>query len=60
MKARGELTAEADPARLAKTMIAALQGGLLLARTYRGVDLIRSTLDAAYAALRTDAAPGSA
>jgi AcrR family transcriptional regulator len=52
MKARGELTVEADPTRLARTMIAALQGGLLLARTYQDVDLIRSALQAAYAGLR--------
>jgi TetR/AcrR family transcriptional regulator, transcriptional repressor for nem operon len=53
MKDRGELNAEADPARLARTTIAALQGGLLLARTYRDVDLVRSALDAAYAGLRS-------
>jgi TetR/AcrR family transcriptional regulator, transcriptional repressor for nem operon len=53
MKDRGELTGEADPARLARTTIAALQGGLLLARTYRDVDLVRSALDAAYAGLRS-------
>jgi TetR/AcrR family transcriptional regulator, transcriptional repressor for nem operon len=53
MKDRGQLTAEADPVRLARTTIAALQGGLLLARTYRDVDLVRSALYAAYVGLQS-------
>jgi AcrR family transcriptional regulator len=57
MKDRGELTAEADPMRLARTTIAVLQGGLLLGRTYRDVDLVHSALDTAYAGLRSYARP---
>ncbi|GAA4234768.1 AcrR family transcriptional regulator [Streptosporangium album] len=55
MRDRGELTAEADPVRLARMTIATLQGGLLLARTYRDADLVHSTLEAAYAGLRSHA-----
>lgn len=60
MKARGDLTAEADPGRLAVLTIAALQGGMLLARTHRNVDLLRHTLDGAIAILRSNAPAQSA
>lgn len=53
LRDRGELKPDADLDRLAKTTIAALQGGLLLARTYRDVGLVEAMLDAAYANLRT-------
>jgi AcrR family transcriptional regulator len=53
MQARGELRADADPDRLAVATIAILQGGLLLARTYKDIDVVRDTLDAAYAHLRS-------
>lgn len=56
MRERGELRPDADPERLALTTVAALQGGILIARTYREVDLVRSALDAAYAYLRAHAA----
>ncbi len=45
MHARGELRGEADPERLALTLLAAVQGGLLLARTRREVAPLRIALD---------------
>ena len=49
MRTRGELLEAADPDRLAAMLIAALQGGMLLARTKRDVtvleDVVRATLD---------------
>lgn len=52
LRARGELAATADPERLARATIAALQGGLLMARTYGEVSALTDALDAAYAGLR--------
>ncbi|WP_261556212.1 TetR/AcrR family transcriptional regulator [Frankia tisae] len=45
MRARGELRGEADPDRLAVTLLAAVQGGLLLAQTRREVAPLRIALD---------------
>jgi TetR/AcrR family transcriptional regulator, transcriptional repressor for nem operon len=56
MQRRGELRADADPGRLGLTTIAALEGGLLLARTYKDAGLLHDALDAAYAYLRSFAA----
>ncbi|WP_338889472.1 TetR/AcrR family transcriptional regulator [Rhodococcus sovatensis] len=52
MTERGELEVEADPAALADTLIAALQGGMLLARIAGDVQPLRDVLDAAVAAIR--------
>ena len=49
---RGELVAEADPNRLASTVIAALQGGMLLARVRGDIAPLRDTLEGAVAQLR--------
>lgn len=51
MQERGELVAEADPARLATTVIAALQGGMLLARVRGDIMPLRDALDSAVAEL---------
>lgn len=44
MKDRGELTDDADPARLAAMLIASLQGGMLLARVRKDVTILRDSL----------------
>jgi AcrR family transcriptional regulator len=49
---RGELVADADPGRLASTVIAALQGGMLLARVRGDIAPLRDTLEGAVAQLR--------
>ena len=49
---RGELVAEADPNRLASIVIAALQGGMLLARVRGDIAPLRDTLEGAVAQLR--------
>jgi TetR/AcrR family transcriptional repressor of nem operon len=49
---RGELVADADPSRLASTVIAALQGGMLLARVRGEIAPLRDTLEGAVAQLR--------
>ena len=49
MQARGELTAGADPRRLAAAVFASVQGGLLLSKTYKDPRYLRDALDAAYA-----------
>jgi TetR/AcrR family transcriptional regulator, transcriptional repressor for nem operon len=48
---RGELAAEADPARLATMAIAALQGGMLLARVRGDITPLRDAIDGAIAEL---------
>ncbi|UVS80066.1 Transcriptional regulator AcuR [Actinokineospora sp. UTMC 2448] len=52
LRDRGELAADADPARLARATIGALQGGLLMARTYEDPRALSDALDGAYAGLR--------
>jgi len=49
---RGELVADADPNRLASTVIAALQGGMLLARIRGDIAPLRDTLEGAVEQLR--------
>jgi TetR/AcrR family transcriptional regulator, transcriptional repressor for nem operon len=49
---RGQLVADADPRRLASSVIAALQGGMLLARVRGDIAPLRDTLEAAVAQLR--------
>jgi TetR/AcrR family transcriptional regulator, transcriptional repressor for nem operon len=56
MHDRGELVPEADPDALAGALLAALQGGLLLAQTLRRVDPLRDSLQAAVAHLESFAA----
>ena len=46
MKDRGDLVHTAKPARLAAMVIAALQGGMLLARVRGNVTVLRDTLTA--------------
>lgn len=53
---RGDLVATADPDALADALLAALQGGLLLAQTLRRADPLRDSLQAAVAHLKTFAA----
>jgi TetR/AcrR family transcriptional regulator, transcriptional repressor for nem operon len=49
---RGELVANADPRRLATTVIAALQGGMLLARVRGDIAPLRDTLEGTVVQLR--------
>lgn len=49
---RGELDPVANPDRLAASLIAAMQGGYLLAAVHGRIDIIRDVLDDAIAALR--------
>jgi TetR/AcrR family transcriptional regulator, transcriptional repressor for nem operon len=56
MRERGELREDADPAHLALATLAALQGGLLLAKTRRHSDPVRVALDAAIGHIRSFAA----
>ena len=49
---RGELDSDADPDRLAASLLAALQGGYLLASVHGRIEIIRDVLDDAVAALR--------
>lgn len=51
----GELAAAADPERLATALMAALQGGLLLARTTRDVQRLEVALDVALGYVRAHA-----
>ncbi len=53
MWARGELAPAADPATLAATTLASIQGGLLLTQTRRSARPLRLALDAALAYLRS-------
>jgi len=52
MRQRGDLRADADPARLATATLASIQGGLLLSRTRRDPGQLRIALDAAFVHLR--------
>jgi TetR/AcrR family transcriptional regulator, transcriptional repressor for nem operon len=52
MQDRGQLVADADPHRLASTVIAALQGGMLVARIRGDIAPLRDTLEGAVAQLR--------
>ncbi|MGH2821372.1 MAG: TetR/AcrR family transcriptional regulator [Actinomycetota bacterium] len=53
MRGRGELVQSADPQELATAVFAAMQGGLLLAKTSQNSEPLRITLDAALAHLRS-------
>ena len=52
LKTRGVLRADADSRALARGLLAALQGGYLLAKTARDVNLMRVALDMAIAQIR--------
>jgi TetR/AcrR family transcriptional repressor of nem operon len=49
---RGELDSDANPDRLAASLLAALQGGYLLASVHGRIQIMRDVLDDAVAALR--------
>ena len=49
---RGELDSDANPDRLAASLLAALQGGYLLASVHGRIEIMRDVLDDAVAALR--------
>ncbi len=53
MRARRELAARADPDRLAEATLAAIQGGILLARTKKNLQPLRNALAAAMVYLRS-------
>jgi AcrR family transcriptional regulator len=55
LKARGRLRARADTRALATATLAAIQGGLLLSKTFRDPTPLRRALDSAYLALRSSA-----
>ena len=52
LRANGVLTQDADPRALASGLLAALQGGYLLAKTARDVNLMRVAVDMAIAQIR--------
>ncbi|MEO3928509.1 hypothetical protein ABGB07_32275 [Micromonosporaceae bacterium B7E4] len=56
MRENGELAVDADPARLATGLTAALQGGSLLARTNRDVAPLGAALDLALSYVRSHSA----
>jgi hypothetical protein len=53
MRAGGLLRADADPQRLAMSIFAALQGGLLLTQTMRSIEPLEAALDGALAAMKS-------
>ena len=55
LQARGELRDDADPAALAATTMALIQGGLLLTQVRRDPQQLRAALDGALTLLRTEA-----
>ena len=56
MRARGGLTPDADPGRMAAATMSSLQGGLLLTQVHRDPERLRMALDGALAMLRGSAA----
>ena len=56
MRAAGILRPDADPERLALSIFAALQGGLLLTQTMHSLEPLDAALDGALATLRAAAA----
>ncbi|TGD84417.1 TetR/AcrR family transcriptional regulator [Mycolicibacterium sp. CH28] len=59
MRDRGQLRRTAEPQRLARSLIAALQGGMLLARIHGDVQILRDSIDGALAVVRSHAATKS-
>lgn len=56
MRENGELAVDADPARLATGLTAALQGGSLLAKTNRDIARLEAALDLALSYVRSHSA----
>lgn len=56
MRAQGELRADADPGRLASVLLAAFQGGMLLAQAEHSVAPLSAALDGAVAYISSFAA----
>jgi TetR/AcrR family transcriptional repressor of nem operon len=56
MKERGDLTAAADPEALAQSLLAAMQGGMLLTQTLRDTAPLRASLEAVLTYIGTYAA----
>jgi hypothetical protein len=56
MRTNGELAVDADPARLATGLTAALQGGSLLARATRDTGRLEAALDVALSQVRSHSA----
>ncbi|MBB5790302.1 hypothetical protein [Jiangella mangrovi] len=56
MRENGELAADTDPARLATSLAAALQGGSLLARASRDITQLEAALDLALSCVRSRSA----
>ncbi|GLZ48895.1 transcriptional regulator [Actinomycetospora sp. NBRC 106375] len=59
MQEKGELDDDADPAALARGLMAALQGGLLLAQAKRDADSLAIALDMALAHIRARTTPSA-
>lgn len=59
MRRLGRLSAEAEPARLATLLLAAFQGGMLLAQVARDITPLRDALLAAIDHVRTFAVPSA-
>lgn len=59
MQARGKLDERAEPRHLGAAVLASLQGGLLLSKTYKNPQYLRDALDASYAHLRSFGPPPS-
>lgn len=57
MRERGDLTPQADPGRLTYVLLAAFQGGMLLAQAARDVEPLRAALDGALAHVESFATP---
>ncbi|NTY62376.1 TetR/AcrR family transcriptional regulator [Mycolicibacterium sphagni] len=57
MHDRGQLRRSAQPQRLARSLMAALQGGMLLARIHGDVKILQDSVDSALAGVRSKAAP---
>jgi TetR/AcrR family transcriptional repressor of nem operon len=53
MRDRGELRADVDTESLALSMLASVQGGLLLSQTRRDSTAVRTAVDMSIAYLRT-------
>lgn len=56
MRENGELAVDADPARLATGLTAALQGGSLLAKTTRDIAPLEAALDVTLSYVRSHSA----
>ena len=58
MRERGDLTTAADPEQLSHLLMAAFQGGMLLAQAARDVEPLRAALHGALAHVESFAAGG--